>query len=66
MNKKYLSLGLAVAVLLALFGMALQDPLRFPVINRAVTAVRTGKNTFYTLTPAGQRYCSKKQGIADR
>ena len=39
MNKKYLSLGLAVAVLLALFGMALQDPLRFPVINRAVTAV---------------------------
>ena len=41
MNKKYLSLGLAVAVLLALFGMALQDPLRFPVINRAVTAVIT-------------------------
>ena len=27
----------------------------------AVTAVRTGKNTFYTLTPVGQRYCSKKQ-----
>lgn len=39
MNKKYLSLGLAAAVLLALFGMALHDPLRFPVINRMVTAV---------------------------
>lgn len=41
MNKKYLSLGLAAAVLLALFGMALHDPLRFPVINRMVTAVVT-------------------------
>jgi len=29
--------------------------------SRAVSAVRTGKNTFYTLTPAGKRYCSKKQ-----
>ena len=41
MNKKYLSLGLAGAVLVALFGMALQDPLRFPGVNRAVTAVIT-------------------------
>ena len=41
MNKKYLSLGLAAAVLVALFAMALHDPLRFPVINRVVTAVIT-------------------------
>ena len=34
--------------------------------SRAVTAVRTGKNTFYTLTPAGQRYCSKKQEPSTR
>lgn len=41
MNKKYLSFGLAGAVLIALFAMALHDPLRFPVINRMVTAVIT-------------------------
>lgn len=41
MNKKYLSIGLAVAVLLTLFAMALHDPLRFPVVNRVVTAVIT-------------------------
>ena len=41
MDKKYLSLGLAAAVLVALFAMALHDPLRFPVINRVVTAVIT-------------------------
>ena len=41
MNKKYLSLGLAAAVLVAMFAMALHDPLRFPVINRVVTAVIT-------------------------
>ena len=39
MNKKYLSLGLAAAVLVALFAIALHDPLGFPVINRGVTAV---------------------------
>lgn len=39
MNKKYLSVGLAAAVLLALFGMALHDPLHFPVVNRVVAAV---------------------------
>lgn len=27
----------------------------------AVTAERSGKNTFYTLTTAGQRYCAQKQ-----
>ncbi len=41
MNKKYLSLGLVITVLLALFAMALHDPLRFPVVNRVVTAVIT-------------------------
>lgn len=41
MNKKYLSLGLAAAVLIAMFAMALHDPMRFPVINRIVTVVIT-------------------------
>ena len=27
----------------------------------AVEAARTGKNTYYMLTPAGQRYCAQKQ-----
>lgn len=41
MNKKYLSIGLAAAVLVAMFAMALHDPLRFPGVSSAVTAVIT-------------------------
>ncbi len=29
--------------------------------SRAVTATRSGKNTYYTLTKAGRRYCEKKR-----
>lgn len=29
--------------------------------SRAVMAMRSGKNTYYTLTKAGRRYCEKKQ-----
>lgn len=31
--------------------------------SRAVTATRSGKNTYYTLTKAGRRYCRKKEEV---
>lgn len=33
--------------------------------SRAVTAARSGKNTYYTLTKAGRRYCRKKGENSD-
>lgn len=33
--------------------------------SRAVTATRSGKNTYYTLTKAGRRYCERKRKQPD-
>ena len=46
-------------------GGSLTNIMKRILASRAVIATRSGKNTFYSLTTAGRRYCEKKQRLPD-